>query len=139
MTKIQSIYAFFAMLVSISVAAFAVSKFVYTQQGTDADMGQWMKQQEAVHSSDSSFKVQVIDEFEKSRILMDSTIKIGLQNQQAIGLNKSAIMMNRSTIIQQIELDTSLSKEDAMEMMKGLYEGIEELKKKNTITSYDDL
>ncbi len=139
MTKIQSIYAFFAMLVSISVAAFAVSKFVYTQQDTDADMGQWMKQQEAVHSSDSSFKVQVIDEFDKSRILMDSSIKIGLQNQQAIGLNKSAIMMNRSTIIQQIELDTSLSKEDAMEMMKGLYEGIEELKKKNTITSYDDL
>ena len=139
MTKIQSIYAFLSMVVGIAAATFVVSKFVYTQQGTDADMGQWMKQQEVVHSSDSVFKVQVIDEFEKSRILMDSSIKIGLQNQQGIGSNKSAIMMNRSTIMQHIELDTSLSKEDAMEMMKGLYYGIEELKKKNTITSYDDL
>ncbi len=122
MTKIQSIYAFAGMVGAIGVVAFGVFKWTDTQQDADEDMGKWMKQQELVHSSDSLFKIQVIDEFEKSRVLMDSAIHIGLQNQQSI-------YANRRVIVKQIKEDTSLSGREVFEMLQPLMEGVEDLKK----------
>ncbi len=135
-TTLQALTVIIGAGAGLVVAAIGVYKWTSERETTDADMGKWMKQQELVHSSDSTFKIQVIDEFDKSRVLMDSSITIGLQNQQAIGANKSAIVLNRSTIVQQIESDTSLSREETIEMLRGLYEGIEELKKNNNSTVF---
>ena len=136
MTKMKTIYAFVAMVGVIGVAFFGVFKWMDSQQDADTDQAQWMWKQEVVHSQDSVFKVQVLDEFQKGRVLMVSAIHIGLDNQQAIKSNRVAIMTNRSTIVQQIEKDTSLSREETIEMLKGLYEGIEDLKKGNSFTPY---
>lgn len=122
MTKIQSIYAFAGMVATIGVVAFGVFKWTDTQQDADEDIGKWMKQQEVVHSGDSLFKIQVIDEFQQSRILMDSAIHIALQNQRAIGAN-------RRVIVKQIKEDTSLSGRDVFELLQPLMEGVEDLKK----------
>lgn len=129
MTKIQSIYAFVGMIVVIGGAAFGMFKWMDSREDADADVVVWIEEQEIIHEADQLFKTQVMSGINLLVVKTDSAIALGVANQRAI-------YANRRTIMQQIQHDTSLTREEVIELMKPFMEGIEDLKKNNGWTLY---
>jgi len=121
MTKIQSIYAFVTMVVGIGVACFFIFRWTDNVQDTDKTVLNWMTKQDSVQVNQEVFHEKVITGIEMNRILIDSALVIGKQNQKAI-------IANRSTIIKQIKMDTSLTRDEIWEMLRPYLEGTDDLR-----------
>ena len=84
---------------------------------------------DSVHINDEEFHQEVIGGIEDIKLLADSALIIGRENQQAI-------FANRYTIIQQIQKDTSLTRDEAFELLQPFLDGIKDLKRNNGWTPY---
>ena len=104
-------------------------KWIDKQQDTDTTVIKWMSQQDSTHAVTEEFHQDVMDGIEDIKLLADSALIIGRENQQAI-------FANRYTIIQQIQKDTSLTRDEAFELLQPFLDGIKDLKNNNGWTPY---
>lgn len=129
MNKFRSHYAFLGMVIGIATAAIFVFKWANAREKTDEVVIQWMAQQDSVHFNDEEFHQEVMKGIEDIKLLADSALIIGRENQQAI-------FANRYTIIQQIQKDTSLTRDEAFDLLQPFLDGIRDLKRTNGWTPY---
>ena len=129
MNKFRSYFAFFTMVVGIATASFFIFRWTDDQQDADNSVVEWMARQDSVHINDSEFHQEVMGGIEDIKLLADSALVIGKENQQAI-------FANRYTIIQQIQKDTSLTRDEAFNLLQPFLDGINDLKRDNGWTPY---
>jgi hypothetical protein len=118
------------MVLVIAGAAFGAFKWMNARETADSNILEWMQIQQEGQEADEVFKEKMMDGIDILVIKTDSSLAIGRENQKAI-------YANRYTIIKQIEQDTSMTREEAIELMKPFMEGIEDLKKNNGWTHYE--
>lgn len=129
MINIKAVYTFVLMVLVIAGAAFGAFKWMNAREQADSNVVEWMSAMDEKHEGDEIFKEQVMDGINILVTKTDSALSIGRENQEAI-------YANRYTIIKQIEKDTNMTREEAIELMQPFMEGIEDLKKNNGWTPY---
>lgn len=129
MNKFRSYYAFGAMVIGIAITAIFVYKWTSARETTDEIVIEWMTKQDSTHEATEEFHQEVMSGIEDIKLLADSALIIGRENQQAI-------FANRYTIIQQIQKDTSLTRDEAFDLLQPFLDGIRDLKRTNGWTPY---
>lgn len=118
------------MIVAIAGASFAVFKWIDTREDADADVVEWMKNQQTNQVKQLEWQKTVTEGIREVKLLVDSALVLA-------GQNNRAIYANRRAIIKSIQEDTSLSGDEMFERLKPYLDGIEELKKNSTWIPYD--
>lgn len=129
MTKIQSIYAFFAMAAIIGGAAFSVFRWMDNRTDAETESATWQQTQ-------AEWMIEQTLIMDDLAMNVDTAIMIGKSNSQAIQANYTLITTNREFIIDEIKSDTSQSIGEAIEKLEELYNQLEEIKKNGEAIHY---
>ena len=128
--SIQIVWFFLGMGFLVAGGAFAAFKWIDKQQDADVNQRKLIVEQ---NESDSIFQERIIREIQMNRALTDSAIIIANMNRKAINANRVAMTINKEVILEMIEADSGLTKDQWLEIMNPY---IEEIKKNSTWTPY---